>query len=206
MKSEDLTRDNYNKVFLFDLDSTITREELLPRIAKLNNTFDELKSLTREAMLNGSDFESSFRERVSILAQIPLSEVQECVRTVPLLEELMGWIQQNLKCTFIVTGNLDIWIETLLNSYSLKSFSSTARVVDSRVHINQTLDKEKVIEAFMDDFIVYVGDGSNDIGIMELSDIGILTEIVHESPRGLWEVADYAVKDERTLCNLLKRL
>ena len=62
MNSQDLTN---KKVFLFDLDSTITREELLPRIAKLNNTFDELKLLTREAMLNGSDLESSFRDRVS---------------------------------------------------------------------------------------------------------------------------------------------
>ena len=122
MKNQDFTIGEVKKVFLFDLDSTITREELLPRIAKLNNTFDELKSSTREAMLNGSDFESSFRERVSILARIPLSDVQECVRTVPLLEELMGWIQGNPQCTFVVTGNLDIWIETLLTSYSLKSF------------------------------------------------------------------------------------
>ena len=203
MNSQDLT---IKKVFLFDLDSTITKEELLPRIAKLNNTFDELRSLTREAMLNGSDFESSFRDRVSILAQIPLLEVQKCVSSVPLLEELMEWIQNNLNSTFIVTGNLDIWIETLLAKYNLKSYSSKAKIVNSIVQIEHTLKKEVVIETFRDSFTIFIGDGSNDICIMALSDIGILTEIVHESPKGLWEVADYAVKDERTLCKLLKRL
>jgi hypothetical protein len=41
---------------------------------------------------------------------------------------------------------------------------------------------------------------------MALSDLGILSEIVYESPKGLWGMADFAVKDEGALCKLLNRL
>jgi phosphoserine phosphatase len=123
------------KVFLFDLESTITREELLPRVAQLNNTSDELELMTLHEMLKGSDFESSLRERVSILANIPLADVQNCVSTVPILEKLMEWIRNNQESTFIVTGKLDIWIKTLLNKHNLKSFSSKAKIIDSSVQV-----------------------------------------------------------------------
>ena len=194
------------KIYLFDLDSTLTREELLPRIAKLNNTHEKLRELTNNAMLSRVDFQESFRQRVSILAEIPLEQVQETVRTVPLLEELMKWIKGHNNSTFVVTGNLDIWVKTLLEDNFLNSYSSTASIRNSRVEIDEVLEKEKVIEDFNDDFTIFVGDGSNDVSLMSLTDVGILTEIVHDSPSHLWDVADYAVKDEETLCRLLSRL
>jgi HAD superfamily phosphoserine phosphatase-like hydrolase len=194
------------KIYLFDLDSTLTREELLPRIAKLNNTHEKLRELTNNAMLSRVDFQESFRQRVSILAEIPLEQVQETVRTVPLLEELMKWIKGRNNSTFVVTGNLDIWVKTLLEDNFLNSYSSTASIRNSRVEIDEVLEKEKVIEDFNDDFTIFVGDGSNDVSLMSLTDVGILTEIVHDSPSHLWDVADYAVKDEETLCRLLSRL
>ncbi len=194
------------KIYLFDLDSTLTREELLPRIAKLNNRHKELQELTNNAMLSKLDFQESFRQRVSMLAEIPLEQVQETVRTVPLLEELMKWIKGHNSSTFVVTGNLDIWVKTLLEDNSLNSYSSTASIQNSRVEIDQVLEKEKVIEDFNGDFTIFVGDGSNDVSLMSLTDVGILTEIVHDSPSHLWDVADYAVKDEETLCRLLSRL
>ena len=188
------------------MDSTLTREELLPRIAKLNNTHEKLRELTNNAMLSRVDFQESFRQRVSILAEIPLEQVQETVRTVPLLEELMKWIKGHNNSTFVVTGNLDIWVKTLLEDNFLNSYSSTASIRNSRVEIDEVLEKEKVIEDFNDHFTIFVGDGSNDVSLMSLTDVGILTEIVHDSPSHLWDVADYAVKDEETLCRLLSRL
>lgn len=194
------------KIYLFDLDSTITKEELLPRIAKINNTHKLLRELTLAAMTSKINFEDSFRQRVEILADIPLELVQEAVRTVPLLEKLMDWIKSHNPSTFVVTGNLDIWVNSLLEHHSINSYTSVASIRNSRVEIDEVLKKEKVIEDFKDDFVIFVGDGSNDVSLMSVTDVGILTEIVHESPSHLWEVADYAVKDEETLCTLLARL
>ncbi len=194
------------RIYLFDLDGTITKEELLPRIGTLNGTSELLESATREAMLNSEGFPKSFVERVNLLSEIPLDHVQSIVDTVPILENLMQWIQSNNQNVYLVTGNLDIWLEKFLKRYKLKAFTSKAILRDGKVYVTEILDKVQVLRNFTTNEVVYVGDGSNDVEIMQNSDIGILTEIVHKAPTSLWNVADFAVKDEDALCKLLSRL
>ena len=102
------------RIYLFDLDSTITKEELLPRIGTLNGTSELLRKTTREAMLSNVSFSKSFLERIDLLSEIPLDEAQSIVETVPILEDLMNWIQSNNQCVYLVTGNLDIWLQKFL--------------------------------------------------------------------------------------------
>ncbi len=195
-----------SRIYLFDLDSTITKEELLPRIGTLNGTSELLRKTTREAMLSNVSFSKSFLERIDLLSEIPLDEAQSIVETVPILEDLMNWIQSNNQCVYLVTGNLDIWLQKFLKKYKLKAFTSKAILKDGKVCVTEILDKVQVLGNFATNEVVYVGDGSNDVEIMRNSDIGILTEIVHKAPTSLWDVADFAVKDEEALCKLLSRL
>lgn len=194
------------RIYLFDLDSTITKEELLPRIGTLNGTSELLRKTTTEAMLSNGSFSKSFIERIDLLSEIPLEEAQSIVETVPILEDLMNWIESNRQCVYLVTGNLDIWLQKFLEKYKLKAFTSKAILKDGKVCVTEILDKVQVLGNFAANEVVYVGDGSNDVEIMRNSDIGILTEIVHKAPTSLWDVADFAVKDEDALCKLLSRL
>lgn len=194
------------RIYLFDLDSTITKEELLARIGTLNGTSELLRKTTTEAMLSNGSFSKSFIERIDLLSEIPLEEAQSIVETVPILEDLMNWIQSNNQCVYLVTGNLDIWLQKFLKKYKLKAFTSKAILKDGKVCVTEILDKVQVLGNFATNEVVYVGDGSNDVEIMRNSDIGILTEIVHKAPTSLWDVADFAVKDEDALCKLLSRL
>ena len=194
------------RIYLFDLDSTITKEELLPRIGTLNGTSELLRKTTTEAMLSNGSFSKSFIERIDLLSEIPLEEAQSIVETVPILEDLMNWIQSNNQCVYLVTGNLDIWLQKFLKKYKLKAFTSKAILKDGKVCVTEILDKVQVLGNFATNEVVYVGDGSNDLEILRNSDIGILTEIVHKAPTSLWDVADFAVKDEDALCKLLSRL
>ena len=194
------------RIYLFDLDGTITKEELLPRIGTLNGTSELLISATREAMLSSEGFPKTFLERVALLSEIPLDDVQSIVETVPILENLMQWIQANNESVFLVTGNLDIWLQKFLVRYNLKAFTSKGILKDEKVYVTEILDKVEVLKNFATKEVVYIGDGSNDVEIMQNSDIGILTEIVHTAPNSLWDVADFAVNDEEALCKLLSRL
>lgn len=51
-----------------------------------------------------------------------------------------------------------------------------------------------------------IGEGANDSRIMELSDVGIATELTHKVAPILWEHANYVVRDQATLCRLLTQL
>ena len=51
-------------IFLFDLDSTITRQEILPTIAEEFGVFEEMRALTERTMRGELPFKQSFLQRV----------------------------------------------------------------------------------------------------------------------------------------------
>lgn len=196
----------YRTIFFFDLDCTLTREELIPLIGRLDGLETILRKRTRDAMLFSPDFSSSFLERVSLLAHLSVSTVQNVVRKVELLDKVISWIQKNTDKCFVVTGNLDIWIDPLIKDIGVNYFSSKAYVSNNTVIVDEVIDKAIIVSQFSDFYRVYVGDGMNDVSAMSCVEIGIATEIVHEAPDALWSVAKYAVKKEESLCQILSRL
>src|SRR3954447_23497974 len=68
--------------FLFDLDGTITRQEILPEIASAVGLQDEIAALTRRTMAGELPFASSLRRRVEILRQVPVSDVRRIIAGV----------------------------------------------------------------------------------------------------------------------------
>lgn len=191
--------------FLFDLDGTITREELLPRIAQAGGVAGEIAELTRKTIAGEIPFASSFRRRVQILSSIPVSLVREVAAGVSLDPHIMRFIDANRERCVIVTGNLDIWIEDLVELIGLPAISSRATAIgDKIVELTHILDKERTCEAFDLPFCA-VGDGNNDRGMLSRATIGVAFGGVHPPARSLYEVATHAVFEAKTLCALLSQ-
>ena len=57
--------------FLFDLDSTITKQEILPTVSKMVSKEKEMRELTEKTMQGELPFKESFLQRVDILKNIP---------------------------------------------------------------------------------------------------------------------------------------
>ena len=80
-------------IFLFDLDSTITRKEILPTIAEKVNRKKEMRDLTEATMRGELPFKSSFLKRVDILSVMNVSETRALVTEIPLNRNIAQFIK-----------------------------------------------------------------------------------------------------------------
>ena len=195
-------------LFVFDLDSTVTRCELLPRIAARLGMGEEMARLTERAMGEDIPFEQDFFMRAMRLKQLPLSQAREIAAQTPLNTAIAAFLRDHREKCVIVTGNLDVWIEDLIEKLGMRG-----RCLCSRAHIEngqlagieEVLDKEKTCQALNAPFVA-VGDGSNDARMLRMAALGIAFGGVRKPPRVLIEAADLLIEDEEELVSLLKKL
>jgi HAD superfamily phosphoserine phosphatase-like hydrolase len=195
--------------YAFDLDGTITKQELLPRIAAALGLQNEMRVLTGLTLDGTIGFEDSFRLRCAILQSISISDVQDIVADVPLDQDIVDFIKQHRETSFVVTGNLDVWIRPLLDLLGCSAFSSTALCEGNRlVRLNHVLHKSKPIHHLKTRAhrVVAIGDSVNDIPMFEAADVGIAYGGVHDPSSGLTEIADYLTYQGSALCRLLNTL
>lgn len=195
-------------IFLFDLDSTITREEILPVISQRIGKLEEMRNLTEATMRGELPFKTSFLRRVNILSHIDVSEVKRIVSGIPLNEAIARFIRNNTDRCYIVTGNLDIWIEDLMKNLGMEHhvYCSKANVKDDRItQVVSVIDKELTAKQFVQPLVV-VGDGDNDSGMARLADIAIGFGGVRNIAPSLLRNIDYAFYDDCRCAEFLEKL
>lgn len=198
-----------NRVFLFDLDATVTKEEILPALAEQVGLLEEMREMTEKTMRGEIPFQSSFLARVEMLKTIPVSRVAEIVEKTPLNEELVQFIRTHASRCYIVTGNIDVWIEKLIKRIGLPMshcYCSSASVSDDYIiSVNSVVDKEKIVKQFVVP-VVAVGDGSNDAEMVRLAAVGIGYGGVRPVAYSLMCNATHVICDEHRLCSFLHTL
>ena len=198
-----------NRVFLFDLDATVTKEEILPALAEQVGLLEEMREMTEKTMRGEIPFQSSFLARVEMLKTIPVSRVAEIVEKTPLNEELSQFIRTHASRCYIVTGNIDVWIEKLIKRIGLPMshcYCSSASVSDDYIiSVNSVVDKEKIAKQFVVP-VVAVGDGSNDAEMVRLADVGIGYGGVRPVAYSLICNATHVICNEHRLCSFLHTL
>lgn len=80
-------------------------------------------------------FRTSFLQRVKILSDIPVHEVNKIVSEIPLNTAIVNFIRQNSDRCYIVTGNLDVWISGLMKKIGMENhcYCSKADVVNDHI-------------------------------------------------------------------------
>lgn len=198
-----------NRVFLFDLDATVTRAEILPMLAEQVGLLHEMRELTEKTMRGELPFKSSFLSRVEMLKSIPVSRVADIVEKTPLNEEIVGFIREHKENCYIVTGNLDVWIKKLIKRIGLPMahcLCSSASVQDDQlVAVNSVIDKGMAVKQFIMP-VVAIGDGSNDAEMARLAEIGIGFGGVRPVAYSLMSNATHVIYDEKKLCAFLRVL
>lgn len=197
-----------NYIFLFDLDSTITRQEILPTIAKKVGIYERMCSLTESTMRGEVPFKQSFLQRVDLLKDIPVSEISEEISQIILNEKLVSFIKENRNRCYIVTGNLDVWIEKLVSNMGMERNTFCSKAVEKDGFIQDVfsiIDKNAVISQMVLPFVA-VGDGNNDAEMIEAAEVGIGYGGVRDIAPAVLACADHAIYDEDILVSFLERL
>ena len=162
-------------VYIFDLDSTITKLEILPEISKMIGKDKEMRELTEKTMKGEIPFKHSFIQRVNILKDISVKQINNIISEIPLNEKIVQFINENKESCYIVTGNLDVWISGLMHKIGMDNHYFCSKAIDKDDKIDKVIsviDKRLTAEQFVQP-IVSVGDGDNDVCMLEKADIGI---------------------------------
>jgi len=192
--------------YCFDLDGTITSQEILPLLAREVGLYEEIAALTEATIKGVIPFRKSFLLRCRLLNELPISRVQQIIARVSVYDNLVRFIHANRENCFIITGNIDVWVKPLQQLVGCKMYSSVASVEGDRMlAVQHVLDKGEAIVDIRKSFdrIVSVGDGMGDVPMFEKSDVRIAFGGTHLPIQSLLQFTDYLTFSEKSLCTLL---
>jgi phosphoserine phosphatase len=177
------------RLFVFDMDSTLIQAEVIDELAKLHGVGDRVAAITAAAMRGELDFKQSFTRRVALLRGLPESRLQEVVRTVPMAEgaeRLISMLRSLGYRTAVLSGGFAFFGRHLQAQLGLDYVYANELAVENGVVTGEVsgeiLDgrkKAELLKKIADeenisvDQVVAVGDGANDLPMLNLAGMGI---------------------------------
>ena len=183
------------KLVVFDLDNVIIDGEAIDEIGKLANVEDDIAAITEKAMQGEIDFETSIKDRVQLLEGTSIEDIEKVADDLPLMNgacKTIECLKEKDVDVAIISGSFDVvadkvkdklGVETVYtNSFTVEDGKLTGEVTGPLVS-GSKLDvlKDHVEEAGITlDEVVAVGDGANDISMIESAGCGIAFNAVEE--------------------------
>ena len=177
------------RLILFDVDSTLIKQEVIDLLADKSGHGNEVQQITARAMRGEIDFAQALSKRVSLLEGLPESVFAEVLSQISFAEgfdELFAFLRENGFLVGAVSGGFHNVLDKLFAQLQLDFLKANVlEVVDGKLTGKITaapvdrLAKAQALREFAAlhkielENTVAVGDGANDIDMIELAGLGV---------------------------------
>lgn len=176
------------KLIAFDLDNVLIDGEAIDEIGKITGIQNEIAEITQKAMEGELDFETAIKERVTLLKGTSVDDIKKIIQDIPLMEGAKEAIAELKKRGYkiaTITGSFEVIANRMKDELDLDyAFSNTLHEEDgvltgevsgplmngSKVEVLNDIIK---MENISPDECAAVGDGANDISMLEMVKLGI---------------------------------
>ncbi len=187
--SEEFPTLNKRGEICLDMDMTSVQIEGIDEIARRLGVFHKVSEITEQAMQGGLDFADSLKMRVAMLeggSADVLEDVKKAMPETAGLDVLMDTVSQHGWVKGICSGGFEQLICVLEKKYSLDMVCANSleiekghltgkvdkRIVDADVKKQGVLKLRKK-ENIEDSQVIVLGDGANDLKMIECAALGI---------------------------------
>jgi phosphoserine phosphatase len=177
------------RLFAFDMDSTLIQGEVIDELAKMAGVANQVIAITESAMRGEIEFQESFRRRVALLKGLPEERVLELIGRIPLAEgaeQLIRMLKLLGYKTAILSGGFTFFARHLQERFGIDYiYANTLDIANGVVTGNVTsgiidgprkaelLRHIATLEKISLEQVVAVGDGANDLPMLNLAGMGI---------------------------------
>ena len=177
------------RLICFDMDSTLIKTEVIDELAERAGVGDKVRAITESAMRGEIDFHESFTQRVALLKGLDESVMKEIAENLPItegVERLMRTLKAVGIKVAILSGGFTYFGEYLKRKFDIDYvYANELEIVDGKLtgrYVGDIVDgKRKAellrliaqIEHVNIAQTIAVGDGANDIPMLNTAGLGI---------------------------------
>ena len=177
------------RLICFDMDSTLIETEVIDELAERAGVGDQVREITTSAMRGEIDFRESFTRRVALLKGLDESVMEEIAHNLPItegLERMMTILKRVGYKTAILSGGFTYFGNYLRQKYGfdyvyaneleIENGKLTGRYVGEVVDGRRKAELLRLLcqfESINIEQSVAVGDGANDLPMLNLAGLGI---------------------------------
>ena len=174
---------------VMDVDGTLILEEVIDILGREAGREEEISQITSRAMRGELDFESSLRDRVSLLKGLSISvfdTVFNSIHLSPNAQKFISILQKNAIQVGLVSGGFIPIVERLAKSLGIAYFSANQLEVKSGFLTGKLVGqiispevKQETLEKWREKLqlprarTVAIGDGANDLLMLKSAGLGI---------------------------------
>jgi phosphoserine phosphatase len=177
------------RLVVLDMDSTLISIEFIDELARAHGVLEQVSAVTEQAMAGEMDYDESLRRRLALLEGLDVAVLRRIAAELPLTEgaeRLIRALKRLGYRTAVISGGFSVAADSLKAQLGIDyAFSNTPEIHNGKLTgrvlgpiVNaarkaELLDTIAQSEGILLDQVIAVGDGANDLLMLEKAGLGI---------------------------------